>query len=394
MTFSSFASLTLLQINIPSFASLSNFQENFTIQLSGVKQWTLRRGRVRHPMRGTTPHYCREASVVENQLKIARLSCMGGNGSLENSGSYGFEYNDNNTDGPEQTITLYPGDCFYFPSGMWHCVKTIEPGVSLNVSLMGTSYASLVSEALQHVLVGKDQRWREIVTSRPGDMDGSQRLQELMGGLSKIVDEFVSNGGAAHCLPPALCYPTLSAINAEKDLDREEVDEYDMLEEETESKDNVSAEINGDGSLSLMEDDVDMPLSEIIVNVDQFEGPSGWVCDKPSKTAKLFRNPLASLIAMSDVASCVPSRANTSESDDNSVEGGETAKKYILNVNFAGNEMCESHIRVVLETTESVELMDSYEKGDGCNDTVVPPDCLFYYGLFSWKDSARDVAME
>jgi hypothetical protein len=319
---------------------------------------------------------------------------MGGNGSLENSGSYGFEYNDNNTDGPEQTITLYPGDCFYFPSGMWHCVKTIEPGVSLNVSLMGTSYASLVSEALQHVLVGKDQRWREIVTSRPGDMDGSQRLQELMGGLSKIVDEFVSNGGAAHCLPPALCYPTLGAINAEKDLDREEVDEYDMLEEETESNDNVSAEINGDGSLSLMEDDVDMPLSGIIVNVDQFEGPSGWVCDKPSKTAKLIRNPLASLIAMSDVASCVPSRANTSESDDNSVEGGETAKKYILNVNFAGNEMCESHIRVVLETTESVELMDSYEKGDGCNDTVVPPDCLFYYGLFSWKDSARDVAME
>ena len=33
----------------------TDFQENFTIQLSGIKRWTLRRGRVRHPLRATTP---------------------------------------------------------------------------------------------------------------------------------------------------------------------------------------------------------------------------------------------------------------------------------------------------------------------------------------------------
>jgi hypothetical protein len=103
----------------------TDFQENFTIQLSGVKRWTLRRGRVRHPLRATTPHYCREASVIENQLKIARLSCMAGDASKDVTGNYGFEYNDNNAYGPEQVVTLYPGDVLYFPSGMWHTGKML-----------------------------------------------------------------------------------------------------------------------------------------------------------------------------------------------------------------------------------------------------------------------------
>ena len=101
----------------------TDFQENFTIQLSGVKRWTLRRGRVRHPLRATTPHYCREASVVENQLKVARLCCMVGDAAATVQGNYGFVYNDHNAYGPEQTITLYPGDVLYFPSGMWHTGK-------------------------------------------------------------------------------------------------------------------------------------------------------------------------------------------------------------------------------------------------------------------------------
>ena len=98
----------------------TDFQENFTIQLSGIKQWTLKRGRVRHPLRATTPHYCREATVVENQLKVARLCCMAGDDAAPDLSNYGFEYNDNNAYGTEQTITLYPGDVLYFPSGMWH----------------------------------------------------------------------------------------------------------------------------------------------------------------------------------------------------------------------------------------------------------------------------------
>ena len=62
---------------------------------------------------------------------------MGGNavsGLLESTGAYGFEYDDNNAYGEEQTVTLHPGDVFYFPSGMWHRVETVEPGICLNVT--------------------------------------------------------------------------------------------------------------------------------------------------------------------------------------------------------------------------------------------------------------------
>ena len=158
----------------------TDFQENFTIQLTGIKRWTLRRGRVRHPLRGTTPHFARVDGVVENQLKAARMCRPSEGGGDDDStptstsphfeGGYGFEYSENNAHGPEFTITMRPGDVLYFPAGMWHRVETLEYGVSMNVSLMGTTYAALVCEALQHLLVGgaDGDGWREVVmTSRP-----------------------------------------------------------------------------------------------------------------------------------------------------------------------------------------------------------------------------------
>ncbi|KAL7535424.1 hypothetical protein ACHAXR_009713 [Thalassiosira sp. AJA248-18] len=399
----------------------TDFQENFTIQLSGIKRWTLRRGRVRHPLRGTTPHYARDSSVVENQLKVARLSCLAGNGTtsgVEFDSSYGFEYGEHNAYGPEQTVTLYPGDVLYFPSGMWHCVETLEPGISLNVSLMGTTYATLVCEALQHLLVGSNEGWREIVTSRPGDEDGAERLEGLLGGLSNLVDNFVTKqGGAQSLLPPALCHPPLG--NDDDDDEEEEEDgsfENDASGDENDkacdskegddqsSSDGLMDEQIEDGSDNGDEDDT--PSSGIIIPMDDFEGPPGWTCSRPSN-AKLVRNPLASLIAMSDIAGHHQqehqnsSGANASNNGD---EQKETTKQYVLNVNFAGNEMMESHIRVILETSNPklVDLMDWYLKcearmqdpgGQVMNDQsdnpaagTTPPLCLFYYGYFSWSN--------
>jgi hypothetical protein len=118
--------------------------------------------------------------VVENQLKAARMCRPSGGGGGDDStststshhfeGGYGFEYSENNAHGPEFAITMRPGDVLYFPAGMWHKVETLEYGVSMNVSLMGTTYATLVCEALQHLLVGgaDGDAWREVVmTSRP-----------------------------------------------------------------------------------------------------------------------------------------------------------------------------------------------------------------------------------
>jgi len=85
-----------------------DFQENFTVQLSGSKRWTLRQGSVRHPIRGMTPHYRTPGDVIENQLKAARLSDSG----------IRFEAKQENGFGDEVEVVLRPGDVLYFPAGM------------------------------------------------------------------------------------------------------------------------------------------------------------------------------------------------------------------------------------------------------------------------------------
>ena len=49
----------------------TDFQENFTLQLSGSKRWRLKQGTVRHPSRGCTPHYY-IPDIVESQVKVSR----------------------------------------------------------------------------------------------------------------------------------------------------------------------------------------------------------------------------------------------------------------------------------------------------------------------------------
>jgi len=369
----------------------TDFQENFTIQLSGIKRWTLRRGRVRHPLRGTTPHYARDASVVENQLKVARLSCLGGNAGAEesNGGSYGFEYGENNTIGEEQTITLYPGDVFYFPSGMWHTVETVEPGVSLNVSLMGTTYANLVCEALQHLMVGSDEGWREVVTCRPGENGASssnRRLEGLLGGLSTLVNNFVTKqGGARSLLPPALCHPPLGQEEESEDESGGEIDDdcNSNEEEKQGSSDEQLMEEESDDHEGEDANDDGPPTSGIIVSIDDFEGPPEWIHSRPPY-AKLVKNPLASLIAMSEITRAIGQKPQECDKQK------EVTKQYVLNVNFAGNEMMESHVRVILETSNpsTIDQMDRYlncEAQGLDSGQAMTPLCLFYYGYFSWN---------
>ena len=49
-----------------------DFQENFTVQLEGVKRWKFVEGTVKDPLRGATPHYKAEGAV-EGQLKAVSL---------------------------------------------------------------------------------------------------------------------------------------------------------------------------------------------------------------------------------------------------------------------------------------------------------------------------------
>ena len=120
-----------------------DFQENFTIQLSGIKRWTIQQGMIRDPIRGCTPHYA-SPEAVESQLKAAHL--------FDRKFQFGYPKTGTTASGQVVSIDVKPGDVFYFPAGMWHKVETIEPGVSINVSLMATNYATVVSQAIQHIL--------------------------------------------------------------------------------------------------------------------------------------------------------------------------------------------------------------------------------------------------
>mmetsp|Transcript_4742 Transcript_4742/g.10472 ORF Transcript_4742/g.10472 Transcript_4742/m.10472 type:complete len:274 (+) Transcript_4742:1-822(+) len=269
-------------------------------------------------------------------------------------------------------------------------------------------------------MVGSDEGWREIVTSRPGGEEGEDgssggavhRLQGLLGGLGKLVDDFVTKkGGARSVLPPALCHPPMGNEEEEEGALEEdgeegengEESEPDDEEENECSNDEMSNENNGrdddDEALGDGDDDElsEPPSSGIIIPMDDFEGPLGWTCSKP-QNATLVKNPLASLMAMADIAgpsSGLLHQGSNGERSNGDKKQKESTKQYVLNVNFAGNEMMESHIRVILETAHPtlIEQMDNYleceaqgrDPGLAAIDSD-PPPCLFYYGYFSWND--------
>ena len=96
---------------------------NFTIQLTGKKTWSLKGGDVVDPVRGYTPHYT-EAGVTETQLKLHTLfnpMCNLRAGDLkfctgDNKKNGANSTDKKNTDSEVATVTLTPGSLLYFPS--------------------------------------------------------------------------------------------------------------------------------------------------------------------------------------------------------------------------------------------------------------------------------------
>ena len=233
--------------------------------------------------------------------------------------------------------------------------------------------------------------------SRPGDNEetGSIHLQGLLSGLSQVVDDFVNKqGGAQSILPPALCRPPLGLGEEDDEAEDSSSNEGSECKEDDNSGDEKNEAVN-DQKMDHMSDndedeEDDSPVSGMIISIDNFESPAGWSSSQPSN-AKLIKNPLACLIAMSDI-----------DSDGKQKQRG--VKQYVLNVNYCGNDMMESHIRVILEATSPniIEQMDWYleceAKGldagqlfDNSNGNasissryLPPPPVLFYFGYFSW----------
>ena len=291
--------------------------------MSGKKKWTLKQGTVKHPLRGTTPHYKSSEDVIENQIKAARLS----NPDFQ----FGKQNLESNAFGDEVEIIMNAGDVLYFPAGMWHKVETLEYGVSINVSLMGSSYASLVCKTLEHVLLQKEE-WREVICSKEdGGNDVLKKLKTLLNDLPSIVETFGLHGGAMGILPPVLRRPPnfvvesgqAVEIDGEVDEKIEEMDEESFSHDENGEKSSTGDnDDDGDGAdMGNIEDD------EEIIDINDFELPEDLNCP-PRPSGNVWRkNPLASLMSMKDVRSFFGNKTKIS---------GECKDLFILNVNFAG----------------------------------------------------------
>lgn len=303
--------------------------------------------------------------MIENQIKAARLS--------NPDYQFGKQDLDSNAFGNETEIVMDAGDILYFPAGMWHKVETLEEGVSINISLMGSTYASLFCRSLEHLLLEKE-KWREIISSKSDTgIDVVEKLKILIDDLPSILEKSSSKGLAQGVLPPALRKPpAFELVNQEGEADQ-------ISEDEESENDIVPSEGEADADVGEKEatdcEDMEEKFSvdnddENVIDMEEFEMPEGF---QSNSEKRWKRNPLASLMKISDVQSYFGNK-------DYEVK----KNLYILNLNFAGNEMHESTVRVLLkDSSGQLEHLCSLH-GNNLDDEIEkmqsPPDALIYYG--------------
>lgn len=342
-----------------------DFQENFTVQLSGAKRWTLQRGPVSHPLRGCTPHY-KSPESVEPQIKAARLA--------DPHFQFGYprdgDGSDNNGQGGEvEHVTMHPGDVLYFPAGMWHKVEVLEPGVSMNVSLMGTSYANVTCQALQHLLLQREE-WRECVVNNENN-DAVATLKGLLQKLPSIIEEFERQGGADAILPPVVRTPPVATLHG-----------GGLLGEDSENENDDESDDDGVGDVI----DVTRQHTKAL----PYECTERQLRDQLA-THSVLRNPLATMIRESDVLKFYK-RGDDDQDEEDSPE------VYVLNVNYAGNESHESVVRArILGTGALLPHVYDATRDRDCRDVLPDAEswitseserrmlgCLVYHGFLIW----------
>ncbi|GAX16149.1 hypothetical protein FisN_3Hh370 [Fistulifera solaris] len=312
-----------------------DFQENFTLQLTGKKQWDLKASTVQHPLRGVTPHYA-SPEMVEPQLKAARLA----------DPSFQFDHpSESNSVGEIETVVVGPGDVLYHPAGIWHRVKVLEPGISINISLMASNYATLVCQSLQQYLLQRPA-WRQLIQG-PAPLDG------LLAELPDIIHQFIRETGTNGILPPVIQEGGIKT--AEDDGDNDEMSGNDS---EASSAAAVDDEI------------VDADSFPVHYSLEDF------------KRLVLTINPLASMLDQNEVRKYYHGKPETTT----------TESIKILNVNFAGNENHESLVRVTFRT-KHYDVVDEYlTKTDGVllpRETVPLSNFLIHYGYIIGTPTAE-----
>lgn len=256
----------------------TDFQENFTIQLSGVKKWIFGTSTATHPTRGCTPHFNTDEThrdVVEQQLKVLKL---GDNKFTADQ----FHHVEKVTE-----VILKPGDVMYHPAGIWHRVECQEDSISINISLTAVSYADIFCSSLQQLLM-ENPMWRSAVFHENQHLESAGRptAQSIMKSMIEKVPELIKTLSPGDLLP----FPTMrnklttagdikskflnASVNEEKsrkdeDKDKEESGDEDEWEEAEDSSADGS-----DENSQQEEEDAGSDGFEDMLESDDEEGKS------------------------------------------------------------------------------------------------------------------------
>ena len=172
-----------------------DFMENFTLQLSGVKRWRLKRSAVEVPMRGCTPQWGSGSHAVRTAAEQqAKLHAQHTSGPFEPAPAASF-WED------AEEVTLRPGSMLYVPAGMWHRVQCIDDSVSINVSLMGSSWADVVSDALRQRLLAAS------AARAPVCLDSISDGRDQLARILEVAQRELATLTPSILLPAALALP-------------------------------------------------------------------------------------------------------------------------------------------------------------------------------------------
>lgn len=148
--------------------------------LTGKKKWRFINSSLSHPLRGCTPHYYQSNDVAETQLKVLKLS---------DSTFSVNEYINNKKNKPHEII-IEAGDILYHPAGIWHEVECLENSISINISLVGATYAEVVSNAIQQLLL-QNNKYREIINVS-SQSNALQVVQSIFDDIKTMVTDKLS----------------------------------------------------------------------------------------------------------------------------------------------------------------------------------------------------------
>jgi Cupin-like domain len=357
-----------------------DFQENFTIQISGTKQWNLQQSTVKHPLRACTPHY-QSPDVVEQQTLAGRMAHTGF--------KFGKPQVGVNARGPVVTRETRPGDVLYFPSGMWHRVKVIEPGVSINISLMGTPYATVICQALHHMLL-KEEYGRAPVFNR--DVSFTDKyLTALLEKLPDIIQKLDDGCGALSILPDVRMegpYPIESTEN-NSGINNDEEDDDDSDENDK----NGDYDHGNDNERALSTNTImKPPYTNILMPIDYELFYDGLMTSLSYRSLEL--SPLATIIHSRDLTDYYGTEDNGDDSDDSYIR----ENLYVIHIGFGSTESLESIIRLrICDSSDIIKTLATSTIDDVVWEKLFEEDqnrkligILLYHGCLIWRNRPDD----